>query len=844
MTIRWPWQRRSAEPARTPPERPDVRPSRTSRERLSLPPVQRVVEPIESTTQFDGFTRTLTTSRSPALVEPLPTVGAGVPWLSLTAAPTSTPVSRHDGPPPHTVAQRHHRPPGSLQRARVGAVPSTPTDTAPPPAPVRHLDSSPVSNEVPGAHTEIDEMVTASPPDDERALPTVSTFPVDELPVGRILPLSAHAGHQDSDPAEVVQDRPVDPPSVLQPEVAQRVSIEPRPQPQLEPQPQRTRARPPHHESPHVERQSIDRLPPPREQPLRRPVQRSAAEVSAPCLERSSSPPTPGPEPAPAPDSTEHPATPEPHRRPIRLDIRADDTAVETVQPTLDLPSVQTPPPEEPRPASTPIPEPLRAPRSAPTSLPFEERVVQRVIPSPEAVTSHETVIPHDLVSAPRVVPERASPSSSSVPAPPIVQRDVVPVPDPGDSPDPEPSPTVTGPVLEASEPAPIVPVVARHTAAPDPVEHRSRGEEAPLQVAPSVQRVDDAPTNGASSRSRTPDPVPNRAPDVDPSPTRTVPTVSRNSETPIDATSPTSSPVQPILTDEIESIEASENPADTSSIADDMTPVPDDVASRPVVPTHPLPPTPTPTPETVRSSSTDRREPLVPPHRIPLQRNLTSETVTAPAAPQPHPTTSVQFVPDPPHTAVQDEPVPLMRVAAVPADPPGTPGAPPPPHRNAGHDVDPSPSAPMVTLRGAPNPPITVQRHTGTSQPAGIGSPITAPAPGPLSGGIDRPVSLREMFAHVAREVDDDDAEPTRQAPVAQRLEEPSPPSEPASTTEPHPPTTATPIAGTASPAGPLAGMNIDDLANRLYEPIVTRIKTELWLDRERAGLLADPQI
>lgn len=99
-------------------------------------------------------------------------------------------------------------------------------------------------------------------------------------------------------------------------------------------------------------------------------------------------------------------------------------------------------------------------------------------------------------------------------------------------------------------------------------------------------------------------------------------------------------------------------------------------------------------------------------------------------------------------------------------------------------------------------------------------------------------------MFAHVAREVDDDDAEPSRQAPVAQRLEEPSPPSEPASTTEPQPPTTATPTAGTAPPTGPLAGMNIDDLANRLYEPIVTRIKTELWLDRERAGLLADPRI
>ncbi|MCR8691623.1 hypothetical protein GSM98_20840 [Rhodococcus rhodochrous] len=181
------------------------------------------------------------------------------------------------------------------------------------------------------------------------------------------------------------------------------------------------------------------------------------------------------------------------------------------------------------------------------------------------------------------------------------------------------------------------------------------------------------------------------------------------------------------------------------------------------------------------------------------------------------------------------------MRIAAVP---PGRPGV--PAHLDAAPDVDPSPSAPMVPLRGAPplpNPPITAQRHTGTSQPAGIGAPITTPAPGLISAGLDRPVSLREMFAHVAREVDDD-ADPSRQVPVAQRLEEPSVPSEPAPATETQPPTTATPIADAAPPAGPLTGMNIDDLANRLYEPIATRIKTELWLDRERAGLLANPRI
>jgi len=42
----------------------------------------------------------------------------------------------------------------------------------------------------------------------------------------------------------------------------------------------------------------------------------------------------------------------------------------------------------------------------------------------------------------------------------------------------------------------------------------------------------------------------------------------------------------------------------------------------------------------------------------------------------------------------------------------------------------------------------------------------------------------------------------------------------------------------GAASAA---AGLNVDDLARRLFDPLVARIKTELRLDRERAGYVTD---
>ncbi|HEX6684199.1 MAG TPA: hypothetical protein VF062_15455 [Candidatus Limnocylindrales bacterium] len=48
--------------------------------------------------------------------------------------------------------------------------------------------------------------------------------------------------------------------------------------------------------------------------------------------------------------------------------------------------------------------------------------------------------------------------------------------------------------------------------------------------------------------------------------------------------------------------------------------------------------------------------------------------------------------------------------------------------------------------------------------------------------------------------------------------------------------------IAGAAGAVGaPAAGADLDEMARRLFEPLSARLRTELWLDRERAGWVTD---
>jgi hypothetical protein len=85
----------------------------------------------------------------------------------------------------------------------------------------------------------------------------------------------------------------------------------------------------------------------------------------------------------------------------------------------------------------------------------------------------------------------------------------------------------------------------------------------------------------------------------------------------------------------------------------------------------------------------------------------------------------------------------------------------------------------------------------------------------------------------------------PTRQPPAVQRTFTTEPAASAAAT--PGPPATAAPGADTNK--NPAAGgtadgrtnLELDTLAAHLYERIAARLRTELRLDRERAGVLTD---
>lgn len=79
---------------------------------------------------------------------------------------------------------------------------------------------------------------------------------------------------------------------------------------------------------------------------------------------------------------------------------------------------------------------------------------------------------------------------------------------------------------------------------------------------------------------------------------------------------------------------------------------------------------------------------------------------------------------------------------------------------------------------------------------------------------------------------------EPEWTAPVQRQADPPAP--EPAP--EPAPGGAAAPASSTPAPPAPAGGTtNLDEMARRLYDPILARLRAEFWLDRERSGLLTD---
>lgn len=161
---------------------------------------------------------------------------------------------------------------------------------------------------------------------------------------------------------------------------------------------------------------------------------------------------------------------------------------------------------------------------------------------------------------------------------------------------------------------------------------------------------------------------------------------------------------------------------------------------------------------------------------------------------------------------------------------------------------------APPTTLRSSvPDLTLTVPTSVQTlrtpSAPVVLPAPRSAPAPepdpvlGPPSalGSAPTPTIAPLPLAFVQRQGADEPATPELPPEPASAASEPAsapdPSAEPSSTGTP----TASVAASTAPPGPAAAPADLDELARRLYDPLVARIRAELWLDRERAGVFGD---
>ena len=147
---------------------------------------------------------------------------------------------------------------------------------------------------------------------------------------------------------------------------------------------------------------------------------------------------------------------------------------------------------------------------------------------------------------------------------------------------------------------------------------------------------------------------------------------------------------------------------------------------------------------------------------------------------------------------------------------------------------------------------PVGLQRmFQHSSAPSDSAPPFRAVAPRPTglaSGPIGSAWSPAADSGAARSEPNGTGYEPgtttiTFAAPVLQRETDSATPS-PEPAPEPAPASAPTPAMGavtTAAPAGVGHGGDVDELVNRLYDPLAARLRAELWLDRERAGVLMD---
>jgi hypothetical protein len=150
-------------------------------------------------------------------------------------------------------------------------------------------------------------------------------------------------------------------------------------------------------------------------------------------------------------------------------------------------------------------------------------------------------------------------------------------------------------------------------------------------------------------------------------------------------------------------------------------------------------------------------------------------------------------------------------------------------------------PSTPDVNFEGAQT--MSLQRmfeHTATAAPRRAAAPApSAPAwPSTVVTQGDGYTEVTWPQPAVQREADTPGPEPAPEPAPATDQPADTPPEPGTGTAAPQSVSTAT---TTAQASAGAPGTNLDELVQRLYDPLAARLRAELWQDRERAGALMD---
>ena len=842
----WSWLRRRADrpsiPVPTAAQPPVIAPVRPEGAWQDLPAVQRTLEPLSPVAPLDAFTNSLAAHQNPSFLAPL---GHGV---------------NPDGPSGLVTGLASVRT-GSPVRYAASTALAEPTPSRPRPAVQRRAITWSTTTAASLAEPAALEPVDTAPaqvyagPDPEPATDDVAVADLSEVvtsasPAGPISPaLPTWAG-----PAPRTEPHPA--PSA---EPGPVPSAEPRPAPSAEPHPVPTEhlASMPDQGSAVAEVVTPEAPAATPSDPQVAPLLGTAPTTAAPAAREGTGEPDPQQAAPPAPLT------------PLPVSRLADETG--TAAPPVGRPATEERPhglaraqPGVQRPAifastpaisaSTPVPIVQRQlavvseyrTRTAMLPPPFtvELPVIARTgsEPTPAAVPplSAEPPPSAGLLSDGLPADGVAAPPASD--PPPVTATgfpsDELPTaPAPGRHPAPASdtapaagSPTLEGFGPELAEPAaPLSGFAAHITALTNPPEHPAQAGMAGSLAPPTVQRL-----AGRAAPQANPPALTDQV-------SGPIWTVTHDPDLPMPADPPATSG----------------HGRDVSAPTDGPSWAPGDtlpVAAR-LTASEPPPATPPPRPRLAIGTAA-----LVP-HRPPLAvRSELSSAVAPPPAVQ-----RVSFTgPGEASTVPRHEAPTAVQRMPTPASPPASPevwrrtmsGDAPaiPALGTAGHAVrhlDPIP----LQRRSTSLPSIPSASPAATPVAGPVGYP-SAPPPITLPSTTGPARSFAAMFATASGEQPAAEAEehPGYTTIQLQTDAEPAaagpPPGEPTTapaaelpveTAAPAPATAPAASPGGAPPTAGAAAAELDEMARRLFEPLSARLRAELWLDRERAGLVTD---